>query len=114
MRRNIILTVIFFVAIVWFQSVKTKNKSDDYTQQAIALVKSVPEYGTNPAFFDTALIKHHERAFKAAYTSGRFKSTFSENIYRIALLNLFIQDAKAAGNTELLDALQRELQTIKR
>ena len=111
--RYVILVVVFFVAILWMKSLDRKNKSDDYVEQAMAFVQSVPEYGQNKDFFDGRLAKNHERAFEVAYKSGRFKSFFDEKSYRIVLLSLFIDDAEAADNTEVLEALRRELKKLQ-
>lgn len=80
---------------------------------AVAVVQGMPEYEQNQAFFDSKIAKFHERAFGMAHKKGRFKSSFGETIYRTVLLTLFKNDAEAMGNTEMFDALQRELRKFK-
>ena len=111
--KSIILTVVLFLGIVWWQSFDTKRKSDDSIEMAIAVLRDVPEYGQNQAFFDAKLAEFHQRAFGMAYKRGRFKSSFFESIYRNVLLQQFMLDAQAAGNTEVFEAMQRELEKIQ-
>ena len=111
--KSIILTVVLFLGFIWWQSFDTKRKSDDAIQMAVAIVKSVPEYGQNQAFFDAKLPGFHERAFGLALKRGRLKSSFSESIYRDILLKQFMRDAEAAGNTEVFEAMQRELEEME-
>jgi len=113
MVKRIILVVVFFVAFLWYQSWDTKNKSDDYAPQAVEFVRSLPEYGTNEDFFKDGLLKHHETAFKAAYTRRRFTSKVSDYIYQTVLLTLYSRDAEAAGNAELFETIQGALQQIE-
>ena len=108
--KSILLAIVLFVGIVWWQSFDTKRKSDDSVEIAIAVLKSVPEYDENKDFFDANLAEFHERAFGMAYKRGRFRSSFGEAIYRTVLLKQFMNDAEAVGNTEVVEAMQRELQ----
>jgi len=111
--RSIILTIVLFVGIVWWQSFDTKRKSDDSIEMAIVVLKSVPEYDENKDFFNAKLAEFHERAFGMAHKRGRFESSFGETIYRTVLLKQFMNDAEAAGNTPVVEAMQRELQKIE-
>ena len=108
--KGIVLTLIFFVGFLWFQSADRQRKSTDSSGRAIAVVQSLPEYAQNKDFFDNKLAEFHERAFALAYKRGRFQSSFSENIYRTVLLRQFMDDAEAVGNTELSEAINRELE----
>ena len=111
--KAIILTVVLFFGFIWWQSFDTKRKSDASIQIAVAIVESVPEYGQNKAFFDAKLAEFHERAFGIALKRGRFKSSFNESIYRNILLQQFMRDAEAAENTEVFEAMQRELEKME-
>ena len=111
--KSIILTVVLFLGFIWWQSFDTKRKSDDSIEMAVAIVKSLPEYGQNHAFFDAKLPEFHQRAFGMAYKRGRLKSSFGESIYRNVLLQQFMRDAEAAGNTEVFEAMQRELEKME-
>ena len=111
--KSIILTVVLFLGFIWWQSFDTKRKSDDAIQMAVAIVESVPEYGQNKAFFDAKLPEFHERAFGIALKRGRFKTSFNEPIYHNILLQQFMRDAEAKGNTEVFEAMQRELEKME-
>lgn len=111
--KGIILTLVLFVGFVWWQSLDTKRKSDDSLEMAVAVVKSLPEYGRHQVFFDSRVAKFHQRAFGMAHKKGRLKSSFGETIYRTVLLTLFKNDAEAVGNTEVFDAMDRELLKIQ-
>jgi len=82
-------------------------------EMAIVVLKSVPEYDENKDFFNAKLAEFHERAFGMAHKRGRFESSFGETIYRTVLLKQFMNDAEAAGNTPVVEAMQRELQKIE-
>jgi len=111
--KSIILTVVLFLGFIWWQSFDTKRKSDDSIQMAVAIVEGLPEYGQDKVFFDTKLAEFHERAFGLALKRGRFNSSFNESIYRNVLLQQFMRDAEAAGNTEVFEAMQRELEKME-
>ena len=111
--RYISLVIVFFVAILWMKSLDRQSKSDDYVEQAVAIVQSIPEYAQNKDFIDSRLAKHHERAFEVAYKSGRLKSSLDEKSYRIVLLSLFMDDAEAADNTVVFEAMRRELKKLQ-
>jgi len=110
--RGIVLVIVFFFGIIWFQSLDRQRKSDDSIEQAIAIVESVAEYERNQNYFDRRVAEYHRRAFEVAYKSGRFKSSFDERSYRIVLLSQFMNDAEAVGNVEVSEAMRRELQKL--
>lgn len=113
LAKSIILTLVLFAGILWFRSADTKRKSTESFGKAIAVVESIPEYEQNKAFFDDKLAEFHERAFGLAYKKGRVQSSFGENIYRTVLLRQFMDDAEAAGKTEVFDGLKKELEKIQ-
>jgi len=84
--KSALLTVLLFAGIVLWKSSVRQTRSDDSIGRAVTIVESVPEYGQNQAFFDSRIAEHHERAFKIAYISGRFKSSLDEKSYQIILL----------------------------
>ena len=108
--KSIILTLIFFVGILWFRSADKQRKSADSFGKATAVVESLPEYAQHQDFFDKNLAEFHDRAFGLAYKRGRLQSSFGENIYRTVLLKQFMNDAEAVGNTEMFEAMKRELE----
>jgi len=110
--KGIILTVVFFLGFIWWQSFDTKRKSDNSVDRAVAVLAEIPEYSQNKGFFDAKLAEFHERAFGLALKRERLKSSFYEDIYRVVLLKQFMKEAETAGNTELFDAMQRELEKI--
>ena len=110
---SIILAIVLFVGIIWLKSLDRQRKSDDAVGQAIAVVESVPEYGKHQAFFDSKLARYHERAFEVAYSNTRRRSSFDERSYQIVLLSLFMDDAETEGNTEVYEAILRELREIQ-
>lgn len=112
--RAIILTLIFFVGILWFRSAERQRKSADSLGMATAVVESLPEYAQNQNFFETNLAKFHDRAFGLAYKEGRLQSSFGENIYRTVLLRQFMDAAETTGNTELFEVIQRELEKTQK
>jgi len=108
--KSIILTLMFFVGIMWFRSADKQRRSADSLGRAIAVVESLPEYEQNQEFFDGNLAEFHDRAFGLAYKRGRFQSSFGENIYRTVLLKQFMNDAEAVGNSAMFEAMKRELE----
>ena len=108
--KSIVLTLIFFVGILWFRSTDRQRESADSIEKATVVVESLPEYVQNQNFFDTNIAEFHDRAFGMAYKQGRFKSSFSENIYRTVLLRQFMDEAETIGNVELSEEIQRELE----
>ena len=107
--RSIILVAVFFVGILWFQSLERQGKSQDSIGKATAIVESLPEYQHNSGFFDDKIAKHHRRAFEVAYKRERFNFSLDERSYQIVLLTLFMNDAEAAGHHEIYEAMRREL-----
>ena len=107
--KGIILTVVFFLGFIWWQSFDTKRKSDDSIERAVAVIENLPEYNQNKVFFDSKLAEFHERAFRLALKRERLKSSFNESIYRTVLLKQFMNEAETAGNAEVVEAIQREL-----
>ena len=111
--KGIILTVVFFLGFIWWQSFDTKRKSDGSVEKAVVVLKELPEYEQNKGFFDSKLAEFHERAFGLALKRERLKSSFNETIYRIVLLKQFMNEAETAGNTEVFEAMQCELEKIE-
>ena len=107
--KSIVLTLIFFVGILWFRSADRQRESADSIGKATVVVESLPVYVQNQNFFETNIAEFHDRAFGMAYKKGRFESSFSENIYRTVLLRQFMDEAEAVGNAELSQAIHREL-----
>jgi len=110
---SIVLVLALVVGVIWLKSADKESVGDDAMEQAIAIVQSLPEYEKHQEFFDSRLAQHHERAFSANFSSGRRMSSLDERSYKIVLLGEFMNDARAEGNQEVLDAMLRELKKIE-
>ena len=110
---RLVLAALFFAGIIWFKSFDRQSKSDDAVDQAISIVASLTEYAEHQQYFDEKLAAYHERAFEVAYSNTRRKASLDERSYRIVLFKQFMDDAESSGNTEVHEAMLRELRKIQ-
>jgi len=108
MAKKVVILVVVIGVIVAF---KMKNQGDDSaTIQAEMqkLIAALPCAGDSAEYLDSLIVRHHNVAFREAYTMGgrRTKARFDQDKYIENILTRMIKAARDAGKPDLVDCLQ--------
>lgn len=97
---------------------KMWNKSGNSAEAADVIkswVIAMPAYETNKAYLDGLVVKNHDEAFSANYSSGgrRRSAKFDSESYAKQVFEGMIRQAKADGKEELAASLTKTFAEFK-